>query len=91
MLSWKARRRSKPLGIALRPGVFLGHALRHAESPGVLDKSTHLVRVNGGEVDVDLVVARVGLARQRELLRLGFDERVAPLLGECEAHDRSVT
>jgi hypothetical protein len=75
----------KLLGIALRPGVFVGHALRHTESPGVLDKITHLVRVDSGETDVGPVVAKVELARQRELLRLRLDERVAPLLGECES------
>jgi hypothetical protein len=56
----------KLLGIALRPGVFLGHALRHAESPGVLDKSTHLVRVNGGEADVGPVVAKPMTVPSRE-------------------------
>lgn len=71
--------------------VFLGHAFRNGESPGVLDQRAHLVGVDPVETDVDPVVPKVRLARQRELLGLRFDERVAPVLGEGEAHDRSVT
>ena len=74
------------LAQAPRGAVFIGHALRHHEHPGILDEFAHLVRVNGGETDMHPhpEVAEVGLARQRELLRLGLDQRVAPLLGERE-------
>jgi len=48
------------------------------------------VRVDGGETDVHPVVTEVGLSRQGELLRLRFDKRIAPVLGEREAHDRSI-
>ena len=75
---------------APRRAVFLGYALRHHKRPGALDEIAHLVRVNGGETNVNPVVAEFGLARHRELLGLDLDERVAPVLWEGEAHYRPV-
>ena len=66
--------------------VLLDDALRRAERPGVLDELAHLVGVERREADVHPVVAHVRLARQRELLRVGLDERGAPLLREREPH-----
>ena len=83
-------RRRTGSAVALRHRVFLGDPLRNAERPGVLDQLAHLLRIDGSEVDVNPVVAEVVLTRERELLGLGFDERVAPLLREREAHRRAV-
>ena len=69
------------LGRTTRREVLLDHALGDGERPGVLDELPHLVRVDSCKADVHPVVAKVGGARQRELLRLGLDEGFAQYLG----------
>ena len=94
----RPRRGPRPAGTArvmtaeipLRHGVLLRHVFRYRPRPRVLDEVAHLVCVDRGEADVDPVEPHVGLARQRELLRLRLDGRLAELLREPAAHRRAV-
>src|SRR5437763_7656068 len=70
-----SKRRPRCLdGVATIRRVLLCDALRDAERPRVLDEIAHLLCVERVEPRVHPVVAHIGLARQRELLRLGLDE-----------------
>src|SRR4030095_4692870 len=71
-----ARRAGSRARLTARGGLALGHSCRDSQGPGVLDQFAHLVRVDRVKTNVDPVVPKVGLARQRELLGLRFDERV---------------
>jgi hypothetical protein len=75
---------------AVRRRVLLGHRLRDAEGPCVLDEIAHLLLVDRVEPHVRPVVAHVVFARKRKLLGLRVHERLPPLLRECEAHRRAV-
>src|SRR3954447_1402387 len=86
-----SKRRPRGLDrVATALRVLLRDTLRDAERPGVLDEVAHLLVLERVEPRVHPVVAHVGLARQRELLRLRLDERGAPLPREAEAHHRPV-
>src|SRR6476620_9310091 len=77
-------------GVALCGGVLVGNPVRHRERPCLLNELAHLVGVDRPEIHVHPVVPHVVLARERELLGLGLDERVAPVLRERETHRRAV-
>src|SRR5919205_3435269 len=91
---WSALRAQGRTGllpeIALLAGVLLRQELRHDHRPRALDEVAHLLRVDRAEADVDPVEPHVGLARQRELLRLRVDGGLTELLRESAADPGAV-
>src|SRR5579859_6381275 len=80
---------TRPMLRFIWSGLMVGGAnpLRHAHQPGIDDELAHLGLVDGGQIDVQPVVAHVRFAGQHEFGGLSGDRDIAPFLGEPETHD----